>query len=356
MGDRITTPTQATAVPTSRRVMRACTAAAIESPATSIDTSNGQNDCTELLGDDVYPKVVHAASSGEFFGSGKSWLHGRIYCVSSRAGSIGIYGRVNFALSEPVSPIHSERTLFSTSPSMSSAAHGQSSETSTPDSPSVSQNNNSNQPSSRPKKRSGRLPVNGYRSQNLNRYTTSSRIYRWHTDVFHDALLDLIDSATPSPQTILDAGCGEGYVSNLIAERNPQAKLTGIDASEGAISYAQANFGHAGTYQVASIFELPFPDGHFDLVLCSEVLEHLDDPMAALAELKRVSRRHVLITIPREPIFQFLNDVGKTLRLCGDPGHVNFWTKQDFQDVFGPQFSETDFSWKHTYQLMLAEI
>ncbi|CAN5623271.1 hypothetical protein BH23BAC4_BH23BAC4_16260 [soil metagenome] len=239
---------------------------------------------------------------------------------------------------------------------MSSALQGQSSEASSLETATRSSNGSTDQSTEGSKSPIRRIAQNGYRSQNLNRYTTSSRIYRWHTDVFHEALLDLIDSATPSPRSILDAGCGEGYVSNLIAERNPQAKLTGIDASEGAIAYAQTNFGHAGDYQVASIFELPFPDNHFDLVLCSEVLEHLDDPMSALEELKRVSRRHVLITVPREPIFKFLNDVGKTLRLCGDPGHVNFWTKQDFQDVFQPHFSDTEFSWKHTYQLMLAEI
>jgi ubiquinone/menaquinone biosynthesis C-methylase UbiE len=193
-----------------------------------------------------------------------------------------------------------------------------------------------------------------HRSANLNRYTTRSRLYRWHTAAFHDALYELV--ATSKPRTLLDAGCGEGFVANLIAERDPSIRITGIDASDEVVAFARRRFANAADFHVGSVFELPFEDDSFDLVMCSEVLEHLRDPLAAVRELTRVSRRHVLITVPREPVFQMLNDIGKALRLCGDPGHVQFWTKQSFQEYFEPHFAQADFSWKHTYQLVLGTV
>jgi len=198
------------------------------------------------------------------------------------------------------------------------------------------------------------LHLNGYRSANLNRYTTSSRIYRWHTAAFHEALYDLLAEA--EPRTVLDAGCGEGLVADLLASRNPNLRITGVDKSAEAVAFARKHFGHAAAFRTGSLLDLPFEDDAFDLVLCSEVLEHLDEPGQALEELKRVASKHVLITVPREPVFKMLNDAGQALGLCGDPGHVQFWTKNRFQEYFGPHFARTTFRWKHTYQLVLGEL
>jgi ubiquinone/menaquinone biosynthesis C-methylase UbiE len=186
----------------------------------------------------------------------------------------------------------------------------------------------------------------------LARYTTRNAIYRWHMEEFHKTLVDLVRLA--APRTVLDAGCGEGILTDILARRMPDLKITGVDNRPGAIHYAQTHFPDAGHFRVGSVLDLPFPDRSFDLVLCSEVLEHLPDPMAALQELIRVSAGHVLITVPREPAFRVLNAIGRQLGINADPGHVQFWTKQTFQRDFGRHFDASAFRWKHTYQLVLG--
>ncbi|NBC17868.1 MAG: methyltransferase domain-containing protein [Bacteroidetes bacterium] len=193
-----------------------------------------------------------------------------------------------------------------------------------------------------------------YQSANHHKYTVDNALYQWHLQAFLDELCAMLDRA--APQTVLDAGCGEGFVTDRLARHDADLTLTGIDLSEGAIAYARKHFGHQAQFVVGSIFELPFEDDQFDAVVCSEVLEHLDTPGRAVEELRRVARGHVLITVPREPYFQWLNDVGQWLGLSPDPGHVNFWSKADFQAFVEGHFDHVRFAWKHIYQLALAEV
>lgn len=191
-------------------------------------------------------------------------------------------------------------------------------------------------------------------SPNLHKYNCGNPLYQWHLRAFHDSIYQLL--ATTGARRVLDAGCGEGFVTNYLAERDPALQLTGVDLSEEAIAYARAHFGEHATYRTGSIYKIPFSDNSFDAVVCSEVLEHLDEPDRALAELKRVARKHVLITVPREPIFDRLNRLGRRLGLSPDPGHVNFWTKRSFQAYLNGHFETVRFAWKHIYQLALAEV
>ncbi len=156
--------------------------------------------------------------------------------------------------------------------------------------------------------------------------------------------------------SILDAGCGEGHVIDFIARQDPSLRLTGMDLDKEAIAYAEKQFGERATFRTGSLFKLPFSDNSFDTVMCSEVLEHLEDTDRAISELKRVARHHVLITVPREPYFKILNDISRSLGISPDPGHVNFWTKKTFQEFINSHFESPTFAWKHIYQLALAKV
>lgn len=191
-------------------------------------------------------------------------------------------------------------------------------------------------------------------SRNLARYDTSSRLYQWHTRVFHERVLEWMASAAPG--SVLDAGCGEGFATGYLAEHLPGARFEGVDVSEGAIAYARQHFGERVTYQVGSVYELPFDDNAFDLVLCSEVLEHLDRPDLAVRELARVARRHVLMTVPLEPYFDALNRIGRSVGIGGDPGHVNFWTRDSWATFVGRHFSDVETDTKLIYNLALARL
>ena len=78
--------------------------------------------------------------------------------------------------------------------------------------------------------------------------------------------------------------------------------------------------------------ELPFGDDEFDLVAAIETLEHVPDPERTLAEMARVARRHLLVSVPREPLWRALNVArGAYVRELGNtPGHVNHWSKRGF--------------------------
>lgn len=98
-----------------------------------------------------------------------------------------------------------------------------------------------------------------------------------------------------SASRILDAGCGTGR--NLV-EFGRLGPAEGVDFSEEAVAFCRRR-GLAGVRQ-ATVEELPFPDGRFDLIIATDVIEHLDDDRRALAELRRVAAPggRVIITVP----------------------------------------------------------
>ena len=193
-----------------------------------------------------------------------------------------------------------------------------------------------------------------YSSANHHKYTHQNRLYQWHLQAFLDSVYALLERT--HAQTVLDAGCGEGFVTQALAQKNPELRFTGMDLSAEAVAFAQQHFGELARFRTGNLYKLPFSDNAFDVVLCSEVLEHLEDMDRAIAELKRVARHHVLITVPREPYFKWLNDIGRGLGISPDPGHVNFWTKKTFQGFINSHFASAVFAWKHVYQLALAEV
>ncbi len=190
-------------------------------------------------------------------------------------------------------------------------------------------------------------------SANEQKYTRNSRIAQWHLDSVLRAIYELL--STTGAKSILDAGCGEGFVTGFIASRDPTLSLTGMDLNQAAIDYATRRFGKLARFQTGSVYRLPFSDNSFDLVLCSEVLEHLRDPDLAVRELKRVARGHVLVTVPREPLFKWTNNLSRALGFSMDPGHVNFWTGTSFRKYICAHFADPIFARKHfIYQLALG--
>jgi ubiquinone/menaquinone biosynthesis C-methylase UbiE len=99
-----------------------------------------------------------------------------------------------------------------------------------------------------------------------------------------------------APARILDVGCGDGSLARDLSERTGAA-VTMADLSWRRVERARGRH-PAGAAAQASIYALPWPERSFELVVCTDLLEHLDDPAAAMAELLRVSARHVLVSVP----------------------------------------------------------
>src|SRR5262245_25871930 len=86
---------------------------------------------------------------------------------------------------------------------------------------------------------------------------------------------------------VLDAGCGAGYGSAALAAM--AESVTGVDVAADAVEYAREHYQAPNlTFEQASITQLPFPDGAFDLVVAFEVIEHLEDWRGLLTEAGRV--------------------------------------------------------------------
>jgi len=103
---------------------------------------------------------------------------------------------------------------------------------------------------------------------------------------------------------VLDAACGEGYGSALLADS--AAAVIGVDRSAEAIAHARSRYGASNVdFREADCLELPFDDDHFDCVVSFETLEHLDDHEGLLAEFRRVIRPDgfLLLSSPDKAVY-----------------------------------------------------
>jgi 2-polyprenyl-3-methyl-5-hydroxy-6-metoxy-1,4-benzoquinol methylase len=148
---------------------------------------------------------------------------------------------------------------------------------------------------------------------------------------FERTLDELFTRATP--ESLLDVGCGEGVLTHKWAERVAPGRVVGIDLEDATIQ-AEWEKRRAPNleYRVMKAEQLPFADGEFELAAAIEVLEHVPDPAHTVAEMARVSSGHLLVSVPREPLWRGLNMArGAYLRDLGNtPGHVNHWSKRAF--------------------------
>ena len=109
------------------------------------------------------------------------------------------------------------------------------------------------------------------------------------------------DTIFPEHSNILEAGCGVGSQTKIIAAINPTCQFTSIDISEASLAKAQTmaqsmNLTNV-VFQKGNIFDLPYPAESFDHILVCFVLEHLPNPIEALAKLKRVLKKGGSITV-----------------------------------------------------------
>jgi SAM-dependent methyltransferase len=127
----------------------------------------------------------------------------------------------------------------------------------------------------------------------------------------------VIDAA---PDSVLDVGCGEGVLTAEWAAALPRAPVLGVDVADVVTVPRTGNLDFA---TVPPAPPLTFPDDAFDLVAAVESLEHMADPDRAVAEMARCARRHLLVSVPREPLWRALNLArGAHVRRLGDtPGH-----------------------------------
>ncbi|MHB1141359.1 MAG: class I SAM-dependent methyltransferase [Sulfuricaulis sp.] len=172
------------------------------------------------------------------------------------------------------------------------------------------------------------------------KYTKPGRIGNVLVNRFYGAIEELVLGHASKADTVLEIGVGEGFSTQKIRAMLPRD--INLEVSEFDSDLARLAQQRNPDVRVSqeSIYQLNRETASFDLVICLEVLEHLTDPSAALSELARVSRRYVMVSVPREPLWRALNLLrGKYFRHLGNtPGHIQHWSVRGFCQLVRPLF------------------
>lgn len=168
------------------------------------------------------------------------------------------------------------------------------------------------------------------------KYTASNPAIRWLTMRWVARLESVLDevAAAGDRDRALEVGCGEGVIAEKLAQR--WKRVAALDLPDAGLRTEWRHRPGPG-YLHADGQRLPFADRRFDVVVAAEVLEHLPDPERGLAEMARVSARHLVLSVPREPIFRSCNLLaGRYVRDLGNtPGHLNHWSTRSFVRFVG---------------------
>lgn len=143
--------------------------------------------------------------------------------------------------------------------------------------------------------------------------------------------------ALAGPRTAFEIGCGEGHLSQRLLANG--IDISGCDLEPEIVALAN-RLVPGGRFTTKSIYDFSTNDITADLILCCEVLEHLPSPEAALEILSAQSASHILLSVPREPIWRALNMArGKYLSDLGNtPGHIQHWSAGGFERTISRYF------------------
>lgn len=184
----------------------------------------------------------------------------------------------------------------------------------------------------------------------FNKYDSKNYMVRKLMQGFSTSLSILVNKVNPS--NIFEIGCGEGYW--VLHWNKLGLTAHGCDVSSQVIEIAQTNAYKnnlsSKLFTVKNLYECD-KNNTADLIVCCEVLEHLANPKKALNILQQIVNKHLILSVPREPIWRLLNMLrGKYCSALGNtPGHLQHWSKRSFVALVSRYFDiievKTPFPW-----------
>ena len=163
------------------------------------------------------------------------------------------------------------------------------------------------------------------------KYNTTNPVAKRLQAGFERDLAELFSKA--APQSLLDVGCGEAQHTIKWAQQLGDKRVVGIDLEDATLQkFWETRTAPNLEYKILKAENMPFADDEFDVASAIEVLEHVPDPGHTIAEMARVAKRALLVSVPREPIWRVVNMArGAYIKDLGNtPGHLNHWSKRAF--------------------------
>ncbi|MBO9635871.1 MAG: class I SAM-dependent methyltransferase [Chitinophagaceae bacterium] len=132
-----------------------------------------------------------------------------------------------------------------------------------------------------------------------------------NTDISTGGLKFILDQCQQGINSVLDVGCGKGYLLQLLNDRFPELELHGTDfvAHAGAAQFP---------FTLSDARKLPFAGKSFDMVVCTHTIEHVHDAHSLIDELKRIARKKLIVITPKQRYYYYTLDE-----------HVNFFPRKE---------------------------
>jgi len=191
-----------------------------------------------------------------------------------------------------------------------------------------------------------------------NKYQMKNPLARYLVNGFDNSIIELLSGICP--YKITEVGCGEGHVTQILADHT-NANIKCMDISDEIIDVAKESIKNKDKrikFENTSIYDTSRKQHKADLVVCCEVLEHLDDPAFGLSKLAEISAPYALISVPREPIFRMMNFLrGAYIKDFGNsPGHLQHWSKNEFIDFVSTKFDIQKTKSPLPWTMLLAKV
>lgn len=191
----------------------------------------------------------------------------------------------------------------------------------------------------------------------FDKYNSRNPVIRWMMKGFENNLSELVKKSAPTK--IHEVGCGEGY---WVLHWNKCGFFAwGSDFSEKAINLAKYNAECAGMshsiFSIRNIYDLQYHEDSADLIVCCEVLEHLEFPEKALNVLCSITEKYAIYSVPNEPIWRILNMArGKYWSDFGNtPGHIQHWTTRSFMQLVNAYYNIIEVRHPFPWIMMLVQ-
>jgi len=171
------------------------------------------------------------------------------------------------------------------------------------------------------------------KQQHHEKYDSKNPIAQKMIQGFMNSVSNITKAIDKPITSITECGCGQGHLNRHLEELFPTVQVKGFDIDENDLNLAIEKKKSTSTdLYLKSIYDIDKQESA-DLVVCCEVLEHLEHPELALKKMTSLQADYYLFSVPREPIWRVLNFMrGKYMKDWGNtPDHCNHWSTRSFK-------------------------